>query len=56
LQKVIDLMKEVSSIGFDDLAGPYKEVKAIIDKLQYGGDISGEDYDKLKAYSQDSNY
>ena len=56
LREIIDAFKEGSQVNFEDMATSYKDVKEIVDKLSYEGDITSEDYQKLQAYSDDENY
>ena len=49
LANLIELMQEGQNIGFDGAAEIYKTAHEIIDDLETGDTISGEDYENLKA-------
>ena len=55
LEKIIELMKEAAGITFDEAAERYKNAKKVISDLEYGKEISSDDYGYLQKYEDQIN-
>lgn len=55
LEKIIELMKEAAGITFDEAAEKYKNAKKVISDLEYGKEISSDNYGYLQKYEDQIN-